>query len=83
MLALLYNYIAQADIFRHAKIDNLIDFGIFPDKTYFHDNVQLGPIPSTRTKVQFGPKQNTKVAFNHHHHHPPKTFKVVPDKLEA
>ena len=28
----------------------------------------------------FGPKQNTKVTFNHHHH-PPKTFKVVPGKL--
>ena len=38
--------------------------------------VQLGPIPSTRTKVQFGPKRNTKVALNHHP--PPKTFKVVP-----
>ena len=26
--------------------------------------VQLGPIPSTKTKVQFGPKQITKVTFN-------------------
>ena len=36
--------------------------------------VQLGPKESIspRTKFQFGPKLNTKVAFNtHHHHHPP------------
>ena len=44
--------------------------------------VQLGPILSTTTAVQFGPKQNTKVAFTTTHP-PPKTFKVVPGKLEA
>ena len=36
--------------------------------------VHLGPIPSTRTKVQFGPKQITKVVFNHHPQ--PQNFSV-------
>ena len=43
--------------------------------------VQLGPSPSSRTKLWFGPKMNTKVAFNTHH--PPKTFETVQGKLEA
>ena len=37
----------------------------------FTDIVQLGP----RSKIlvlMFGPKINTKVAFNTHHHHPPQ-----------
>ena len=30
--------------------------------------VQLGPSPSSRAKLRFGPKMNTKVAFNTIHH---------------
>ena len=40
--------------------------------------VQLGPSPSPSS--EFGPKMNTKVAFNHH---PPGTFKAVPGKLKS
>jgi hypothetical protein len=47
--------------------------------------VQLGPRESLSpgTKFQFGPKLNTKVAFNTHPPPPTKTFKAVPGKLEA
>ena len=45
--------------------------------------VQLGPIPSTSTKVQFRPNQNTKVTFKRSHAPPPKTSLVVPCRQEA
>ena len=47
--------------------------------------VQLGPSESLspRTKFQFGPKLNTKVALNTHPPPPPKTFTAVPGNLVA
>ena len=75
------SYDAKSPKFKWNVIDQVLSF----IHSGFHVFiVQLGPSESPRTKFQFGLKLNTKVAFNTTTHPPPpKTFKVVPGKLEA
>ena len=46
--------------------------------------IPLGPIPSTKSKVEFGPKRNTQVTLNTtSHHHPPQTANFYNSSRQA